>query len=54
MAAGPESLVDYYQTVALLGQKVTNLWYVDTRPNLQKTVPEHLKVCHIWLNIKKI
>ena len=49
-AAGPESLVNYFQKGALLGQKVAlNLWNVDTRPNSQKTVPEHLKVCHIWL-----
>ena len=36
-AAGPESLEDYFQKGALLGQKAAlNLWNVDTRPNLQK------------------
>ena len=34
--AGPTSLEDYFQKGALFGQFV-------------KTVPEHLKVCHIWL-----
>ena len=33
-AAGPESLVNYFQKGALLGKKVAlNLWYVDTRMN---------------------
>ena len=33
--AGPESLEDYFQKGALLGQKASlNLWYVDTGPNL--------------------
>ena len=42
-AAGPESLGDYFQKGALLGQKAAlNIWYLDTRPNSQK-------VCHIWL-----
>ena len=35
-AAGTESLDDYFQKGSLLGQKAAlNLWYVDTRPNLQ-------------------
>ena len=35
--AGPESLEDYFQKGALLGQKADlNLWYVDTMPNSQK------------------
>ena len=51
--AEPESLEDYFQKGAVLGQKATlNVWYVDTRPNSQ-TVPEHLKVNHIWLINKK-
>ena len=49
-AAGPTSLEDYFQKVALLGQKAAlNLWYVDTRPNSQKLFPSIFKVCHIWL-----
>ena len=45
-AAGPESLVNYFQKGALLGQKVAlNLWYVDTRPNLQKLFPS------IWRSV---
>ena len=37
-AAGPESLDDYFQKGALLGQKeALNLWYVD--PNYQKLFP---------------
>ena len=52
-SVGPESLEDYFQKGALLDQKAAlNLWYVDTRPKISKSVPEHLKVCHIWL-IKK-
>ena len=39
-SAGPESLEDYFQKGALLGQKAAlNLLYVDTRPNSQKLVP---------------
>ena len=35
MTVGPESLEDYFQKIALLGQKsALNLWYVDTRPKL--------------------
>ena len=35
--AGPESLEDYFQKDAHLGQQAAlNLWYVDTRPNSQK------------------
>ena len=35
VAAGPESLKDYFQNGALLGQKAAlNLWYVDTRPKI--------------------
>ena len=45
--AGPESLVDYFQKGALLGQKVTSL--LRRYQAFVKTVPEHLKVCHIWL-----
>ena len=42
-AAGPESLEDYFQKGALLGQKaVKNLWCVDTRPNSQKLLPSIL------------
>ena len=38
--AGPESVEDYFQKGAFLGQKATpNLWYVDTRPNSQKLFP---------------
>ena len=38
--AGPESLEDYFQKGALLGQKTAlNLWYVDTRPNSLKLFP---------------
>ena len=33
-AAGPESLKEYFQKCALLGQKAAlHLWYVDIRPN---------------------
>ena len=33
-AAGPETLEDYFQKDAFLGQKAAlNLWYVDTRPH---------------------
>ena len=39
IAAGPESLVDYFQKGALLGQKVVL--------KFSKTFPEHLKVRHI-------
>ena len=36
-ACGPQSLENYFQKGALLGQKAAlNLWYVDTRPNSQK------------------
>ena len=39
-AAGPESLVNYFQKGAFLGQKVAlNIWYVDTRPNSQILFP---------------
>ena len=35
-SAGPESLEEYFQEGALLGQKAAlNLWNVDTRPNSQ-------------------
>ena len=45
-AAGPESLVNYFQTGALLGQKAAlNLWCVDTRPNSQKQFPS------IWRSV---
>ena len=38
--AGPESLKDYFQKGALLGQKAAqNLWYVDTWPNSKKPFP---------------
>ena len=39
-AAWPESLEDFFQKGALLGQKAAlNLWYFDTRPNSQKLFP---------------
>ena len=39
-AAGLTSLENYFQKGELLGQKAElNLWYVDTRPNLQKLFP---------------
>ena len=44
IAAGSESLVNYFQKGAFLGQKVAlNFWYVDTRPNLQKLFPRAYK-----------
>ena len=44
ISAGPESLEDYFQKGALLGQKVVlNLWYIDTRPNSQKQFLSNLR-----------
>ena len=46
IAAWPTSLEDYFQKVALLGQKAAlNLWYVVTRPNSQNC-SRALKVRH--------
>ena len=48
-AAWPESLEDFFQKGALLGQKAAlNLWYFDTRPN-HKNCSRALKVRNIWL-----
>ena len=47
--AVPKSLEEFFQKSALLGQKAAlNLWYVDIKAKFAKTVPEHLKVSHIW------
>ena len=48
-AAGPTSFEDYFRKVHLGQKAALNLSYVDIKPNSQKTVPENLKVCHIWL-----
>ena len=49
-AAGPESLEDYFQKGALLGRKVgLNFWVRRNQAKFANTVPEHLKVYHIWL-----
>ena len=60
-AAGPESLVNYFQKVALLGQNfLLNLCYVETRPNSRKLYPSiwrsvifglwNLKKKYVWLH----
>ena len=51
IAAGPESLEDYFQKASLLGQKAAlNLWYVDNSVNSKKLFPK------IWprINVTKI
>ena len=53
-AAGPESLKDYFQKGALLGQKAAlHLWYVDTRPNSQKLLRAFKGLSYLAYKIQK-
>ena len=51
--AGPESLEDYFQKGALLGQKAGLNLLRQYQTKFAKTVPEHLKVCHMMIKFKK-
>ena len=46
--ARPESLEDYFQKRCTFGSKSGTKSLVP-QAKFAKTVPEHLKVCHIWL-----
>ena len=52
--AGPESLEDYFQKDAHLGQKAAlNLWYVDTRSNSQKLFRAIEGLSYLAIKIQK-
>jgi len=54
IAAGPESLEDLFSKRCNFGSKSDTKSLVRRyQAKFSKTVPEHLKVCHIWLKFKK-